>query len=83
MDRRYRRDGETSYPEWSGSDLKFELEVSEISRDLDRLDTALLNGIRYVRPVDIARHHGWNEYDMLVSAYGGRKESDKYGNRIK
>lgn len=82
IDRKFRRDGETEYPELSESEINFELEVAALTGDRDRAAYALLNGVRYVRPYDIAKYFRWDEAALLREVYGGGRESDKYGNRI-
>ncbi len=83
IDRKFRRDGETEYPELAEDDLRFEMELAAFTQDADRAAFALLNGVRYVRPYDVAKYFGWPEQGLLREAFGGGRESDKYGNRVR
>lgn len=83
IDRKFRRDGEEQYPQLAEDDMRFEMEIAALTQDYDRMAYAMLNGIRYVRPYDLAKYFRWDEAPLLREAFGGGRESDKYGNRVR
>ena len=82
IERRFRRDGEDEYPELAMEDFRFELEVATLNQDKDRVDWAMLNGVRYLRPYDIAKYHWQDTAVMMREVFGPGRKSDKYGRRI-
>jgi len=83
IDRQFRRDGESEYPELSESEFQLEYEFALLTDDRDRLDLALLRGLRYVRPYDVAKIHWPQDAALMREVFGPGRGSDKYGRRLK